>query len=121
MIALGSSAHLFARPRRREELRRLFEEALDCPVATVELPGLAEPLLVVRFPGGGALSVEFTDDAEDGDDPRRGTWLELRADDPPAVMGRVLSAGFREVTHPGHAHYFMAPGGQVFTIAPAPG
>jgi hypothetical protein len=47
-----------------------------------------------------------------------GAWLELRADDAAAVMRSALEAGLTEVKHPGHPHYVMAPGGQVFTIAP---
>lgn len=122
MTSLGNNAHLFAKPQRREELRWLFETVLECgPVATVEHPGMAEAMLVVRFPGGGALSIEFIDGADDSDEPRRAAWLELRADDPAALMRKVLGAGVPEVKHPGHPHYFMAPGGQVFTIAPASG
>jgi len=120
MTSLGNNAHLFAKPYRRDELRWLFEAVLECgPVATVEHPGLAEPMLVVRFPQGGALSIEFIEGADDSDEPRRATWLELRADDPAALMRKVLGAGVREVKHPGHPHYFMAPGGQVFTVVPA--
>jgi len=122
MTSLGNNVHLFARPNRREELRRLFETVLECgPVATVEHPGMAESMLVVRFPGGGALSIEFIDAADDSDEPRRAAWLELRAAQPAELMHKLLRAGFREVKHPGHPHYFMAPGGQVFTIAPASG
>jgi hypothetical protein len=62
MTALGSNAHTFAQPHRRQDLRWCFETALGCgPVATVEHPVIAEPMLVVRFPGGGSLSIEFTD------------------------------------------------------------
>jgi hypothetical protein len=76
VTALGNNAHIFARPQRREMLTWCFETVLACgPVATVNHPGIAEPMLVVRFPGGGHLT--------------------------------------------GHPHYFMASGGQVFTIAPA--
>ena len=118
MTALGSNAHLFAKPHRREELRSCFENGLGVPVATVALPGFASPMLVVRFPDGGSLSIEFTDEAPDDETPRLGAWLELRADDPAAVMAGVLAAGLTEVRHPGHPHYFMVPGGQVFTVAP---
>ena len=122
MTSLGNNAHLFAKPHRREELRWLFETVLECaPVATVELPGMAEPMLVVRFPRGGALSIEFIASADDSDEPRRAIWLELRVDDPAGLMQRVVGAGIREVKHPGHPYYFMAPGGQVFTISPASG
>jgi hypothetical protein len=119
VIALGSNVHIFARPHRRGELVRCFEAALGSPVRTVELPGIDQPMLVVSFPGGGHLSIEFTDDAPDDEQPRLGAWLELRADDPAAVLQAALEAGLTEVKHPGHPYYFMVPGGQVFTIAPA--
>lgn len=118
--SLGNNAHLFAKPHRRPELNWLFDTVLECgPVTTVQHPGMAEPMLLVRFPGGGALSIEFTENAEDADEPRHGLWLELRADDPPALMHKLLRSGVRAVEHPGHPYYFMAPGGQVFTIASA--
>ena len=119
MIALGSNVHIFARPHRREELVRCFATVLGSPVRTVKLPGFDQPMLIVSFPRGGHLSIEFTDDAPDSDQPRLGAWLELRADDPAAVHQAALDAGLTEVKHPGHPHYFMIPGGQVFTIAPA--
>ena len=119
MIALGNNVHIFARPHRRQELFWVFETVLGCgQVATVEHPEMVEPILVVTFPGGGHLSIEFTDDAPDDDHPRLGAWLELRADDPAVLLTTVLDAGLTEVKHPGHPYYFMAPGGQVFTIAP---
>jgi hypothetical protein len=80
---------------------------------------MPEPMLMVKFPGGGNLSIEFTPDAPDDDRPRLGAWLELRAEDPAALMRTALEAGLTQVKHPGHPYYFMAPGGQVFTIAPA--
>ena len=119
MVELGNNAHIFARPHRREELRWCFETVLGCgPVASLDHQGMAEPMLLVRFPGGGHLSIEFTHDAPDDDQPRLGAWLELRADDPAESLRAAVKAGLREVKHPGHPHYFMAPGGQVFTIAP---
>ena len=119
MIALGSNVHVFARPQRRQQLWWCFETVLGCLVAEVDHPAMPEPMLVVRFPRGGNLSIEFTDDAPDDDQPRLGAWLELRASDPVAVMRSVLRAGLTQVTHPAHPYYFMAPGGQVFTITPA--
>ena len=120
MIALGSNVHIFARPHRREELTLCFEAvAGGSLVRTVEFPGIDQPMLVISFPGGGHLSIEFTDDAPDDEKPRLGAWLEVRADDPPAVLQAALDAGLLQVRHPGHPYYFMIPGGQVFTIAPA--
>jgi len=119
VISLGSNVHIFARPHRRGELARCFETVLGSPVRTVEFPGIGQPMLVVSFPGGGHLSIEFTDDAPDDEQPGLGAWLELRADDPAAVLQAALDAGLTEVKHPGHPYYFMIPGGQVFTVAPA--
>ena len=118
VIALGSNVHIFARPHRRGELAQCFEAVLGSPVRAVEFPGIDQPMLIVSFPGGGHLSIEFTDDAPDDEQPRLGAWLELRTDDPAAVLQAALEAGLTEVKHPGHPYYFMIPGGQVFTIAP---
>ena len=119
MIALGTNVHIFARPERRPELVWCFETVLRCgPVRTVAHPAMTESMLLVEFPGGGHLSIEFIDDAPDDDRPRFGAWLELRAENPAELMRSALEAGLTEVKHPGHPYYFMAPGGQVFTIAP---
>ncbi len=120
MIALGSNVHIFALPHRRQELARCFEIVVGgSPVRTVEYPGIDQPMLIISFPGGGHLSIEFTEEAPDDEHPRLGAWLELRADDPAAVLQTALDAGLMQVRHPGHPYYFMIPGGQVFTIAPA--
>jgi len=118
MIAVGTNAHLFAQPRRREELRRCFQDVLGVPVADVDYPGVPGRMLLVRFPDGGSLSVEFSDDAPDDDGPRLGTWLELRADDPAALVEQARAAGLPDVRHGGHPHYLAVPGGQVFAVAP---
>jgi hypothetical protein len=119
MTALGNNVHIFARPTRRETLTWLFETVLQCgPVATIQHPGMVAPMLLVRLPEGGSISIEFIEDAADADQPRFATWLELRTAEPAALMRTVLDAGLREVKHPGHPYYFMAPGGQVFTIVP---
>jgi hypothetical protein len=54
-------------------------------------------MLLVDFPGGGHLSIEFVEEAPDDDAARLGAWLELRADDPAAVFRRALEAGVPEV------------------------
>src|ERR1700751_1109253 len=118
VIALGSNVHIFVRPHRRRELAQCFETVLGSPVRTVEFPSIDQPMLVVSFPGGGHLSIEFTDEAPDDQQPRLDAWLELRPAAPAAVPQAALEAGLTEVKHPGHPYYFMIPGGQVFTIAP---
>jgi hypothetical protein len=118
MTALGNNVHIFARPHRREELLWCFDTALGCgPVASIDHPGMPEPMLLVRFPDGGNLSIEFVEEAPDDDTPRLGAWLELRTEDPEALLQAALDAGLPRVRHPGHPYYFTAPGGQVFTIA----
>ena len=107
-----------SRAHRCEELAQCFETLLGSPVRTVEFPGIDQPMLMVSFPGGGQLSIEFTDDAPDNEQPRLGAWLELRAGDPATLLQTALDAGLTQVTHPGHPYHFMIPGGQVFTIAP---
>ena len=72
MIALGSNVHIFARPHRRRELAQCFETVLGSPVRTVEFLGIDQPMLIVSFPGGGHLSIEFTDDTPDDEQPRLG-------------------------------------------------
>ena len=67
-------------------------------------------MLLVRFPGGGHLSIEFIEDAPDDDTPRLGAWLELRAENPAALLQAALDGGLTRVEHPGHPYYFMAPG-----------
>jgi hypothetical protein len=90
MTALGSNAHHFARPRRLQQLTWCFGAVLGWLVSEVVHPRMTEPLLPVRFPDGGNVSIEFTVDAPDDDQPRLGAWLELHPDDPAAVMRAVL-------------------------------
>jgi hypothetical protein len=120
MVLLSNRVHIFARPQFRDELIWCFGTVLGCgePVS-IRLPGVPEPVLGFRFPGGGALSIEFTDDAPDGQDPRGGAWLELQSDDPAALREKILAAGLPTVEHPGHDFYFAAPGGQVFSVEAA--
>ena len=121
MVALGNNAHIFARTNRREALRRLFEDLIGCAVLNVAHPAMREPMLLARFPGGGSLSVEFTDLAPDSDEPRFGAWLEIRSQSPSKLIEILVERGIRQVEHPGHPFYFVAPGGQVFTVVEAAG
>ena len=64
MTTLGNNVHIFARPHRRQDLIWCFDTVLGCgPVDTVHHPGMPEPMLLVRFPGGGHLSIEFLEEA----------------------------------------------------------
>jgi hypothetical protein len=117
LTALGSNVHIFAHPYRRQELIWCFDTVLGCgPVASIDHPGMPEPMLLVRFPDGGNLSIEFVEEAPDDDTPRLGAWAGAADRAPEALLQAALDAGLTRVWHPGHPYYFMAPGGQVFTI-----
>ena len=119
MIALANRVHLYARPRVKDELVRVFEDSLRCGAAlSTNAPGLAEPILAWNFPGGGSLSVEFTAEALDERQARHGAWLELLAEDPSAITSSLEKAGLTKIEYLGR-QYFVLPGGQVVRIAPA--
>ncbi len=121
MIALSNSVHIYARPEAKDKLAWCFTTILGCEaVVSSDAPGLAVPVLAFRFPNGGSLSVEFTEDALDERQARWGAWLEVQADDPAALKQKVLEAGLPQLRHPGNDHfYFAAPGGQVLRIVAA--
>ena len=121
MIALSNSVHLYARPQYQERLAWCFTTLLGCePVVSSDAPTLPVPILAFRFPGGGSLSVEFTADALDEQQARRGAWLEVKSNEAAALQRKVLEAGLPRLKHPGNDHfYFAAPGGQVLRIVQA--
>jgi hypothetical protein len=118
-LAMTNRSHFLARPQYRDALVRCFSETLGCG-APMTLPGRAGvgPIVAFRFPGGGAVSVEFTPDALDEAQARRGAWLELRPADPDALEAAVKAAGLPQLTYAATTtFYFAVPGGQVFGIA----
>ena len=117
-LAFGNRAHIFASPKVKEKLIWCFSDVLGCgPPMSLNVPGLAEPILAFRFPGGGSFSVEFTDDALDEQRARRGAWLEIWSHDPAALKRKILDAGLSQVTYPAtNTFYFVAPGGQVLGV-----
>lgn len=118
MTSLSNSVHIYTHPEVRDRLVACFTDILGCEVlVSPDAAGLPVPVLAFRFPNGGALSVEFTEDALDEQQARRGAWLEIKADDPAALQQKVREAGLPLLKHPGNDHfYFAAPGGQVLRI-----
>jgi|SRR5271165_4044855 len=117
-LAFSNRAHIFARPSVKEKLTWCFTTVLGCgtPVS-LNAPGLTEPILAWRFPGGGSLSVEFTEDALDERQARYGAWLEIWSSDPTDLSKRILGAGLTQVHYgPTNTFYFAVPGGQVFGV-----
>lgn len=118
MISLASRVHIFAHPSFKDKLTWCFGTVLGCgPAKSLPVPGVPQPMLVFNFPGGGSLIVEFSEDVLDESAAQRGAWLEIRTDDPPALKKKILQAGLTELEHPAHDFYFVAPGGQVLSVA----
>jgi hypothetical protein len=116
--ALGDQVHLFAHLRHRDVLVRVFGTVLGCgQPRVIRLPGIDEPVLGFRLPGGGAVSIEFAADLPEWPDPFHGAWLQITTPDPEGLRARVLDAGLPEIRHPGHDFYFQLPSGHVFTVA----
>jgi hypothetical protein len=117
-LAVSNRTHIFARPAVKEKLTWCFSTLLGCGTPmSLNAPGLAEPILAWRFPGGGALSVEFTENALDEAHMRHGAWLELWSNNPAALKTKILEAGLPQVHYPAtNTFYFAAPGGQVLGI-----
>ncbi|MFI5271969.1 MAG: hypothetical protein ACHQ4H_02920 [Ktedonobacterales bacterium] len=121
MIALSNRVHIYARPESRGSLVWCFTTILGAEAVTSsDAPGLPAPVLAFSFPGGGSLSVEFTDEALDERQARWGAWLEIQSDDPATLRQKVIEAHLPQLQHPANDHfYFVAPGGQVLRIVAA--
>lgn len=118
MIALSNSIHLYARPGTKEQLLEFFTNILSLEaVVSSDALGAPEPIYAFEFSNGAWLSVEFTEDALDDQQARRGAWLELRTDNAEEVQQKALAAGLSRVVHPYTPFFYIqAPGGQVFRI-----
>lgn len=119
--AVSNRVHILVRPSLKEKLTACFADTLGCG-APLQLaaPGKPEPLLAFRFPAGGSISIEFTEDALDEKQARRGAWLEVKSDDPAALKKRILDAGLERIEYwATNNFYFVVPGGQVFGISQA--
>jgi hypothetical protein len=116
--AFGNRGHIFARPSAKEKMIWCFSTVLGCgDPAVLKVPALAEPILAWRFPGGGSLSVEFTEKALDESRARYGAWMEIQTANPDALKKKILDAGLTQVHYPvTNTFYFMVPGGQVLGI-----
>ena len=65
------------------------------------------PVLVCAFPNGTSLSVEFTEDALDEKQARRGAYLELKAGDPSQLQKKILDAGLPRVAFSGNDSFYF--------------
>jgi hypothetical protein len=121
MIAFGNRAHLAVLPQAKDHLTRCLTTVFGCPnPATLNAPGLSEPILAFRFPGGGSMSFEFRPDALTESEMMRGAWLEVKTDDVKGLQRAIAEAGLKQVRHPAtDTFYCVLPGGQVLGVAAA--
>ena len=121
-LSFSDRAHIFVHPTYREALTSCMTTVVGCPApVALPAPGLPEPLLAFRFPGGGSFSVEFTERALTERQARYGAWLEIKVADVAALKEKILRSGLPQVHYPATStFYFSAPGGQVFGIVPLP-
>ncbi len=119
MIVLSNRVHMFAHPNSKQRLTEFFSTILGLEVlVSSDAPELPAAVIACRFPNGASWSVEFTEDALDEKQARRGAYLELQTDDPSALKKKILAAGLSRVEYIGNDYfYFQAPGGQVLRIA----
>jgi hypothetical protein len=104
----------------RARTREFYAGLLGCKVLESPRPDLD----LYEFAGGVVLGLFLVDqaDALPEADHLKGTWLEIKVDDPAAWRARLQAFGVVEVDYPDPTRfYFQAPGGQVFRLAPMDG
>jgi len=121
MIAFSNRAHLAVRPDVRDELTRCLTHVFGCAdPSSLKTPGLSEPILAFRFPGGGSMSFEFRSDALTESEVMRGAWMEVKTDELNRLRAAITGAGMKRVHHPASdTFYCVLPGGQVLGIVAA--
>ncbi len=118
MSRLGDNIRLTVSREHRGALREIFTRALGCEA--IEPPGVAG-LEVYRFRGGGGVGVYYVEPegALPPADLRHAAWLEFCVEDPEATRATLAEMGLEPFEYQDRAHhYYAAPGGQVFRLAP---
>ena len=111
--AIGNHAKLTAHPSERLRIRQFYEDILGC-----EITKRSDQVDFFRFSGGFFLAVIYEDAVLPAEEQVKSIWLELKADDPSELTGRIRAFGVEEIeTWENGRLYFQAPGGQVFRIA----
>ena len=120
MVHLGNHVKMTVAAPVRARTREFYAGLLGCQV--LESP--REDLDLYEFADGVVVGLFFVDAAEAPSDAEclKGTWLEIKVDDPAAWKARLQGFGVREVEFPDPTRFFFhAPGGQVFRLAPLDG
>ena len=115
-ISMGNHARIQAAKHLRQKVREFYLSILDCK----SLPAPSPAMELFEFADGFIFGVYFVDEGEYLTDPEqlKGTWLELKTDQPEKLKQRVLAFGVTPIDYLDKSHfYFQAPGGQAFRIA----
>ncbi len=125
-IAIGNHHLLTIRASERSRVRSFYGDLLDCELqshdrgVTANIPVNID---VFHLGSGDIIGVAYVDEGSptlSDDDARLACWLELKTDDPDALIGKLKDFGVKEITDfwDKDHFYFYAPGGQVFRIIP---
>ena len=116
MVHFGNHVKMTVAARLRARTRDFYAGLLECKVLESPMPDLD----LYEFAEGVVVGLFFVDEAEAPSeaDCLKGTWLEIKVDDPAQWKARLQSFGVREVEFPDPTRvFFQAPGGQVFRLA----
>ena len=120
MVQIGNHLKMNVAHNLRQRTRDFYVGLIECK--PVESP--RADLDLYEFDGGFILGLFFVDPSETLTDAQylRGTWMELKVDDPAAWKMRLEAFGVTTVEFPDPTRFFFAaPGGQVFRLAPLDG
>jgi hypothetical protein len=120
MVHIGNHMKMTLPRHLRARSREFYASLLGCKVLESPLPDLD----LYEFAGGFVLGLFFSGDRDvlAEADHLKGTWLEIKVDDPAAWNARLRAFGVQPVDYPDPTRfYFQAPGGQVYRLAPMDG
>jgi len=120
MVHFGNHLKMNVPEPLRARSREFYAGLLECKV--LESP--RADLDLYEFGDGVVVGLFFVDAPEAPSEAEclKGTWLEIKVDDPSFWKARLQAFGVREVEFPDPTRFFFqAPGGQVFRLAPMNG
>jgi catechol 2,3-dioxygenase-like lactoylglutathione lyase family enzyme len=120
MVYIGNHVKMTLPHGLRARSREFYAGLLGCKVLESPLPDLD----LYEFAGGFVLGLFFAEVGEvlTAADHLKGTWIEIKVDDPEAWSARLRAFGVEPVDYPDPTRfYFQAPGGQVYRLAPMDG
>jgi hypothetical protein len=120
MVQIGNHLKMNVAHNLRKVTRDFYAGLLKCK----RVASPRDDLDLYEFDGGFILGLFFVDAAETLTDTQylKATWMELKVDDPAAWKTRLEAFGVSAVDFPDPTRFFfVAPGGQVFRLAPFDG